>query len=67
MIINVEVDELIVRTDSSRVNLIHRSVVDGAHRNIMLSLSQLAAHNLGVVLPDYAQEAARNCIERGKR
>lgn len=54
MQVNVEVGELYARTNGERVSL----VVHADQGNIELSLSQLAAHNLGVVLPHLAQEAA---------
>lgn len=56
----IEVGELTVRTDDERVNLIHHPS-DG-RRSFMLSLSPMAAHNLGVVLPDHATEAGGNTI-----
>jgi hypothetical protein len=59
MIIKVEVGELQVRTDGERVNLITHA---GDGPSVCLSLSPLAAHNLGVVLPDYVQEAAGAAI-----
>ena len=55
MIFNVEVGELHVRTADGRVYLV---VHDENRQSVMFSLSPLAAHNLGIVLPDYAREAA---------
>jgi hypothetical protein len=59
MIINVEAGELAIRVDGERVNLVHHSAETG---DVMISLSQLAAHNLGVVLPDLAREAGNAII-----
>lgn len=56
----IEVGELTVRTESGRVNLIHHPSDD--RRSIMLSLSPMAANNLGIVLPDYVVEAASSAI-----
>lgn len=60
MQINVEVGELRVGVSDGRVSLIVHDVAGDPPqmRNVELSLSPLAAHNLGVVLPDYAREAA---------
>lgn len=55
MIFNVEVGELHVRTADGRVYLV---VHDENRQSVMFSLSPLAAHNLGLVLPDYTREAA---------
>lgn len=64
MIIPIEVGELAIRTDNGRVLLIAHHVEGEKVVNVMLSLSPLAAHNLGAVLPDYSEQAANEIIYR---
>ena len=54
MRVMIETGELYARVNGDRVSLI----VHADQGNIELSLSPLAAHNLGVVLPGLAREAA---------